>query len=604
MHSIGGSDLWTTPVHQYLTVGKALILVDGWDELRPEQTHSVIEWLSYLIDILPGNLWLVGTNTQGYSPLTELGFVPLKLCPWSKEHLVGLVHNWALARNPEESPSTVAVNNLIAELDRASQSGTPSLEMALQVLVFLQDDTVPLQRTVLFNRAYELLTWDEDNPWHLEVCQDALGILALSQLQTGETTIQREQIVASVESLLSTSEETATQKAAIAIRALTGKQSILRLIEDDHYVFVHPLWQAYFAARQLTTVESPSPVDYAGSNLWVETLNFYAEGSEIEPLVEALLSQPGDILHPKWQTIIRWVGNAMEDTPWRNRVMRIVARTFLQPDLPLVVRRALARNLASHRISGVKYLFRQALEGTNPEIQIAAADGLAILAGETDLQLLDRIKDNDDPRILAAALESLTGPKQDAVAYWLERLFLSVDEAHLPAVARAIARCDREGKDFLREALKSSDVMLRRSAVAGLAEANDWGYLEEVAREDSDWLVRSAATDALARFESAEAIPGTVAQPKIDTLPWLISWAASRGESVGTDETARTTLRRALREGDPPVRVAAAHVLAQIGQPDDIEHLRAALQDVKLAVAKAALNALIEVSNRYDLQYE
>ena len=80
--------------------------------------------------------------------------------------------------------------------------------------------------------------------------------------------------------------------------------------------------------------------------------------------------------------------------------------------------------------------------------------------------------------------------------------------------------------------------------------------------------------------------------PELERLPWLISWAADRGEGVGLGEAARARLRQALVEGDPKVRLAAAQMLRQIGRPDDVESLRAVLFDADPSVGSAAVEAI------------
>ncbi|RLC63770.1 MAG: hypothetical protein DRI80_03155, partial [Chloroflexota bacterium] len=85
---------------------------------------------------------------------------------------------------------------------------------------------------------------------------------------------------------------------------------------------------------------------------------------------------------------------------------------------------------------------------------------------------------------------------------------------------------------------------------------------------------------------------------------WLVSWAAAQGEGVGVGDAARKMLWRALREGDASVRLAAAQVLAQIGRPDDVEPLLAALTDPDRTVVDAAMEALAEISRRYDVRIE
>jgi HEAT repeat protein len=147
-------------------------------------------------------------------------------------------------------------------------------------------------------------------------------------------------------------------------------------------------------------------------------------------------------------------------------------------------------------------------------------------------------------------------------------------------------------------------MMTRRAAVYGLAEVGAKDLLTEAAREDEQWIVRSAAAAALDEMDKREKSVGVVPTPELERLPWLISWAADRGEGVGLGEAARERLRQALMEGDTKVRLAAAQILRQIGRPDDVEPLRDVLSDADASVVIAAVEAIGEISNRYNLHIE
>jgi HEAT repeat protein len=179
-------------------------------------------------------------------------------------------------------------------------------------------------------------------------------------------------------------------------------------------------------------------------------------------------------------------------------------------------------------------------------------------------------------------------------------MVVEADEMISLAAAEALAECGEEGARFLREAIESEDTIVRRGAVYGLAHLGARDLLEKAAREDDQWIVRSAALAALEELDKQKVTYGIAPPPEVDQLPWLISWAAGRGEGVGLGEAARPMLWRALTEGDTSIRVAAAHVLAQIGGLDDVKPLRAALTAPDPDIVDAALTALAEISARYE----
>ncbi len=602
--AVGGSSGMVHTLRQCLKAGQAIVLADGWDELSPQQRQQATAWLSELTGALPGNLWLVGAGTRGYAPLTEAGFVPLTLGAWDARQVEAFARRWAEARTPAGEEPPVAFRKLVAELQHAARAGALPLELALRAFVCLSDGQSPAKRAALFDRALGLLLWQEEEPWFLATCRAALGQVALNLQQEGRATASREEIDAAVESVLPPPEERPARAAAHVFRVLTGERGFLRPVGANRYAFAHPLWRAYLAARQLVAADPATLVERLDDPRWTEVLRFYAELGNMGPLVGAWLRMPDDMFHTRLHTLSSWISVAPEEAAWRDGAMAALARGFLQPGQPAQVRQALAEALAATGVPGVTYFFKQALQHPDAEARVAAALGLIRTAGESDLAMLEDLLEDEDPAVREAAVRRLAYLDVDAATRRLGRTLLEGDNTLRPAAAEALAIRGEEGATFLREVIESEDVMARRAAVFGLAQIEAWDLLEKVAREDEQWIVRSAASTVLEEMEKQEKISGVTPPPKIEQLPWLISWAAAQGEGVGLGDMAQQMLWRALSAGDAPARLAAAQVLAQVGRPDDVEPLRTALTDPDPVVASAALEALTEIGRRYDLRIE
>ncbi len=602
--AIGGSSGMVRPLRQRLEAGQAIVLADGWDELLPQQRQQAAAWLAELVNTSPGNLWLVGAGTRGYAHLTEVGFVPLTLAAWGAGQVETFARLWLEAHTPADEPLPVALRKLVAGLHRAAQAGSSPLELALQAFVHLSDGQSPIKRAALFDRALDLLLWQEEESWLLAACRTTLGQVASSLQQEGRATTSREEIDATVESVLPPPEERPARAAAHVFRALTGERGLLRQVGHNRYAFAHPLWQAYLAARQLVAVDPASLVERMDDPRWAEMLRFCAELGDIGPLVAAWLRSPDDMFHTRLHTLSSWVRVAPEDASWRDGAMAVLARGCLQPGQPAQVRHALAGALAATGVPGVTYFLKQALQHPDAEVRVAAVMGLTRIAGESDLPTLEAVLEDEEPAVREAAVRGLAYLEIDAATRWLAQILLEGDDTLSPVAAEALAQCGEEGVAFLREAVESEDVMARRAAIFGLAQVGARGLLERVAREDEQWIVRSAASAALDELEEQEKVSGVAPPLEVEQLPWLISWAASQGEGVGLGDAARQMLRRALSEGDVSVRLATVQVLAQVGRPDDVARLRTALTDADLVVASAALEALAEISMRYELRIE
>jgi len=604
VNAVGGSGGMVSALRQRLEAGEAVVLADGWDELSPPEQRKAGAWLAVMADALPGNLWLVSAGIRGYAALTEAGFVPLPLVAWDVGQVETFARRWLEILTPADKPTPAAIRNLTADLQWAARAGAPPLELALRAWVLHADGEASSQRAALFDRALDLLLWQEEEPWLAETCRAVLGHVALSVHQDGRATTEREEIDAAIESVLPPPEERPTRAAAHVFQALTGRQGLLRLRGPNRYAFAHPVWQAYLTARQLVTDDPTALVERLDDVRWDEVLRFYAELGDMGPLVTAWLRRPGDMFQTHLHRLSSWVHAAPDDVGWRNNAMAILARSVLHPGTPGPVRRALAEAVAMTGAPGLNYFFKQAIQHADAEVRAAAAVGLTRTASESDLPTLEAVLEDESATVREAVVRGLAHVGIDATTRWLAQTLACGDETLSPIAAEALVQCGEEGAAFLRQAAESGDVMARRAAVFGLAHLETRDLLGRIVRQDEQWIVRSAAEAALEALDERELTAGVAPPLQIEKLPWLVSWAAAQGEGLGVGDAARQMLWRAMSEGDAPVRLAAAQALVQAGCLDDVKRLRNALSDQDPRVANAALEALSEISRRYDLRIE
>jgi HEAT repeat protein len=604
--AVEGGAGYVGALRQYLESGRAIVLVDGWDELTPHQRELAAAWLDELASALPGNIWLVAVGTRGYAPLTEVDFVSLQLAPWDGMQVETFAKHWVEACAPEEKSPTL-LHNLETSLQRVARLGASPLELTLRAFVHLSDRQTPDGRAALFGRALDLLLEEQahqEEPWWLAACHAALGQVALELQQEGRSVVSGEEIEAVIEAALPPHEERPVRAASRVFQALTGERGLFRPVGARRYTFVHPLWQAYLAARQLVAFEPSTLIERLEDPRWSEVFHFYAELGDMRPLVEAWLRTPDDVFYTRLCTLGSWIGAASEGAAWREGAMAILARVFLKPSTHASTRRALAEALAVTGVSGVVYFLKQALRRPEAEVRAAAVLGLSRVAREADMPAFEAALADGDVFVREVAVQALARFGIDAAKRRLATVLLEGDDELGPVAATALARCGEEGIELLRELADSEDMMTRRAVVFGLAQVGDRGTLQRMMRDDKQWVVRTAAATAHEELEAQEESPGAPPLPDIEQLPWLISWAATLGEGVGLGDAARQMLRRALVEGDVQVRLAASQALIRVGRPDDIQALRAALADSDLAVAGAAFEALEEIEKRYDLRVE
>ncbi|WP_336621095.1 NACHT domain-containing protein [Streptomyces sp. DH24] len=82
-----------------LTDGRALLLVDGVDEIPDRDRERTRRWLRELLDVYPGNQWLVTSRPSAVREdwLTPDGFTELVLTPMSRDDVAAFIARWHAA---------------------------------------------------------------------------------------------------------------------------------------------------------------------------------------------------------------------------------------------------------------------------------------------------------------------------------------------------------------------------------------------------------------------------------------------------------------------------------------------------------------------------
>jgi len=259
--------------------------------------------------------------------------------------------------------------------------------------------------------------------------------------------------------------------------------------------------------------------------------------------------------------------------------------------------------------AGVGTLLEKTARHPDAFLRAGATLGLGVLGREQNIPLIEAALADADLDVRLAAIDALgylaLAGSEGALELIVATLVEADDEVQRVA-AEILGELGAEGRAVLRDGAKDPDLMLRRASVYGLVVLNEpWARetLEHMQREDQEWIVRSAAAEALISIGSGDeegAPPLDLSLPQPETEPWLITWAAEQGEGTGVGEAAHAMLMRALREGKPRTRLMAVETLERLADPRAVGALRQSLRDPEPVIRDAALSALEEISRRHD----
>jgi HEAT repeat protein len=570
-------------IYPALERGRALVLVDGFDELSPAARAPYLEWLRQLGALYGHNLIVVAGPPTGYEALIAAGYAPVFLRAWRDEDYATLAERWAAAW-PRAQRRAAAPDEQVMRRLTQDNRGRSIFDVTLKLWAGLADDTREIGRQGWYDAF--VLRHLSHTSW-----REALPALAAAQLDAGGPLPAAEASAA-----LSAGGKV---KGGDALPDLV-KDGLLREYAGERYAFVHPRLTSFLASETLLEPGSERPTELALEPAWQEALGFAAGRINIVPVIYRKLSVPPDLFYSNLFDLVHWLPDAPADAPWRGDIFTRLAKALLANEqYPLVRERALAALIAS-RDRNVLFILRQALHAADADIRRLGCVGLGALGNpEAVKDLAAMLADEDQDVKLAAALALGAIGTEQAIEIMIHGLFQEGHEVRR-AIAEALAALPGNGHDILREAIVAKEVEIRRAAVYGLRRIRaPWALtaLYRAMMEDEQWYVRTAAQDAFTAAQSPER-QGPRRHPEADALSWLIAWAADHGEGVPAGPNARQMLIRVLQEGQALYRIMAAQTLARLGHVPALKPLYAALRDRDPSVRGAAYEALAELQMR------
>ncbi|WP_431869346.1 NACHT domain-containing protein [Nocardiopsis eucommiae] len=407
-------------VHRRLRSGRALLLVDGVDELSTAQRRKVPNWLRDLLSAYPGMRVIVTSRPAAASArwLSSEGFGTAHLEPMGPSDLRELIRQWhrAMAEVPqlpcavEDLPGYESA--LLARLEGAphlrSLAATPLLAAMLCALNLDHRTRLPRDRMGLYAATLEMLLDRRDDErdipsfrdveldygQKLRLLQDLAWRLSLSQRSELPTPV----VLRQVEERLSTMPGVRGQAEAIT-EFLLQRTGALREPVEGRVDFVHRTVQEYLTAKQ-AIYDHDVELLVAKAHLpsWRETV-IMAAGHANRPQLEELLGG-----------VLARIG--VESQHARKLKLLVAACLETAPTVPVGLRdgidacvddlvpprdMATARSLAT---AGEMVLDRlpRSLEGLSDAQARATVRAVALVNGDRALELLAGDGYRKDPR--------------------------------------------------------------------------------------------------------------------------------------------------------------------------------------------------------------
>ncbi|MCZ1008275.1 NACHT domain-containing protein [Streptomyces lydicus] len=252
-----------------LAGGRALLLVDGLDEIPERERELTRRWLRDLSDAFPDNLWLVTSRPSAVRDdwLAADGFGELTLSAMSRTEVAAFIGRWhAAARCDAEDPERLDAyeQSLLAAVhtkqDLARLATNPLMCGLICALHRDRRGYLPTGRKELYDAALGMLLSRRDRerdmaaPTGIELSDEPqiqlLQRLAYWLIRNGRNELDRERAGRIVGEALPAVPAAAEQGGATAIfRHLLLRSGVLREPAPGSVDFVHRTFQDYLGAK-------------------------------------------------------------------------------------------------------------------------------------------------------------------------------------------------------------------------------------------------------------------------------------------------------------------------------------------------------------------
>jgi predicted NACHT family NTPase len=307
-----------------LEVGRALILLDGLDELRAKAGSRVLRQIRSFSNQFYTNQFVI-TCRIAAKEYTFEQFTEVEIADFDEEQINSFAQNWFRSSNPIKTERFI---QKLRENQPLQELASNPLLLTLLCLVFGEVGDFPANRSELYKEGIDILLkrWDgqrnimRDQAYKrlpLKRKENLLSQIAWNQFAHGNYFFTQKTVEKQITDYIRTLPDTSSDPASLHL----DSEAILKAIEAQHgllierargiYSFSHLTFQEYFAARHIVeTEEFPQLIQHMMENRW----------QEVFLLVCAMLPRADDLLvsikkyidqilveHPKLQNYLQWL---------------------------------------------------------------------------------------------------------------------------------------------------------------------------------------------------------------------------------------------------------------------------------------------------------
>ncbi|RLU83978.1 ATP-binding protein [Streptomyces griseocarneus] len=279
-------------VTRWLGEGRALLLIDGVDEVPEADRRRTLEWLKELLIAYPDARYVVTTRPSAVREgwLADSGFTELELLPMSRTDVGAFIDRWHTAAGQEQNEElrtfgAALKKAVVAKPDLGRLATNPLMCALICALNRSRRGNLPRGRMELYRAALELLLVRRDRERDVLIGADGpelehaqqtalLQKIAYWLIRNGRSEIEWGKAVQIIERALPAMPSVAARgDAGSVLRYLVLRSGLLRRPTDETLDFIHRTFQDYLGAQAAVDEwDFDVLVDHAHDDQWEDVL--------------------------------------------------------------------------------------------------------------------------------------------------------------------------------------------------------------------------------------------------------------------------------------------------------------------------------------------
>ena len=515
-------------------LSNVILIIDGLDELSKPNFDQFTDFLEIVLNSFPKTQIVLTASPYYIGRLLDLGFMNLSIAAHSKENNEALISKWInlwyqqLFSLNSDQPFQVK-QKLISNWAISNLRILTPLEITLFIWGALSGDLRGESSLSIYESQFIRIFGKDYDP-------EKLSEFSSEFIKQNSNSISQK------------------NKFADIIDALLDA-GIIRINFSGSISFKHLDFLGFLSSLAYgNLLQTPNFNDLTDNPLLNIYFSFVSARDAQNTWVEDLLILEKPPIYSNIFIIAPWLRHTHQKSSWRNFFLKKLLQYAQNNNLSFGIRLRFLSAILFANDTSTNNLIKQLLSQTDQ--QMIELTLLALGTGngsDTFLNDLILLLESNNLKIQKLSALNLAIIENQNALHALAKTLLAGDETLRRLVAEILALKEGQGVDIIKDAVTIDDILVRRSAIFGLVRINEpWAIelIEKLSYEDSQWVIRNVASQALEDLNSENPYIPQRKKPIIED-EWLIKFASQKNLGVSSQVSITPLLVQGLEDENP-----------------------------------------------------